>query len=254
MASAAARLLFLCGFPVAILERETPLAVRRKVSFAEAVFSGEALVEGIGGRRVALAELREALRRVDAIPVVIDPEATSLASLGASVLVDGRMAKTNLGTHLDQAALVIGLGPGLVAGRDVSAVVETQRGPELGHVIWKGAAKENSAHPSPVLGYSDERVLKAPCSGRFRGHAAIGDRVTEGSIVGDVDGAPVRTEIDGLLRGLLGDGVSITQGTKVGDVDPRGNAIDPARISDKARAVAAGTLEAVLLGLRNLPS
>ena len=254
MASAAARLLFLCGFPVAILERETPLAVRRKVSFAQAVFSGEAMVEGIGGRRVAVGELREALTGGEAIPLVIDPEAACLSSIGASVLVDGRMAKTNLGTHLDQAALVIGLGPGLTAGRDVTAVVETQRGPDLGHVIWMGAARENSAHPSPVLGYSDERVLKAPCSGRFRGHAAIGDLVTEGSIVGDVEGAPVRTEIDGLLRGLLGDGVSITQGTKVGDVDPRGNATDPARISDKARAVAAGTLEAVLLGLRKLPS
>ena len=254
MASAAARLLFLCGFPVVILERETPLAVRRKVSFAEAVFGGEAIVEGVVGRRVAIDDLKQALERADALPVAIDPEATSLSALGASVLVDGRMAKTNLGTHLDQAALVIGLGPGLTAGQNVSAVVETQRGPDLGQVIWSGAARENSAHPSPVLGYSDERVLKAPCSGRFRGKAAIGDLVTEGSIVGDVDGAPIRTEIDGLLRGLLGDGVAISQGTKVGDVDPRGSAVDPARISDKARAVAAGTLEAVLLGLRKLPS
>jgi xanthine dehydrogenase accessory factor len=254
MASAAARLLFLCGFRVAILEREAPLAVRRKVSFAEAVFSGEAAVEGVNGRRVDTAEVRAALAKGDALPVVVDPEATCLSSIGASVLVDGRMAKTNLGTHLDQAALVIGLGPGLIAGRDVSAVVETQRGPDLGHVIWTGAAHENSAHPSPVLGYSDERVLKAPCSGRFRGRAAIGELVTEGSIVGDVDGAPIRTEIDGLLRGLLGEGVSIGQGTKVGDVDPRGAAVDPARISDKARAVAAGTLEAVLLGLRKLPA
>jgi xanthine dehydrogenase accessory factor len=254
MASAAARLLFLCGFRVAILERESPLAVRRKVSFAEAVFSGDATVEGVGSRRVDAGELREALAKGDVVPVAVDPEATCLSLIGASVLVDGRMAKTNLGTDLDQAALVIGLGPGFVAGHDVNAVVETQRGPDLGHVIWTGAAREDSAHPSPVLGYSDERVLKAPCSGRFRGRAAIGDLVTEGSIVGDVDGAPIRTEIDGLLRGLLGDGVSISQGTKVGDVDPRGSAVDPGRVSDKARAVAAGTLEAVLLGLRNLPS
>ena len=68
-----------------------------------------------------------------------------------------------------------------------------------------------------------------------------------------MDGEPVTTPIAGLLRGVLQDGVPVSAGAKVGDVDPRGAAVDPAAISDKARAVAAGVLEAVLLrrcGLR----
>jgi xanthine dehydrogenase accessory factor len=142
---------------------------------------------------------------------------------------------------------VIGLGPGFVAGEDVHAVVETQRGPDLGRVIWSGAAEPDSARPALVAGYAEKRVVRAPARGVFRAEARIGDLVVPRRRLGEVEGAPVVAPIAGLVRGLVRDGVRVEEGVKIGDIDPRGPAVDAARISDKARAVAAGVLEAVLL-------
>ena len=247
MGSAAARLLFLAGFEVLILEREAPLAVRRQVSFAQAVFSGSALVEGVTARLVR--EVPERGSRHTALAVLVDHDGGMVERLAPRVLVDARMAKRNLGSRRDLASLVVGLGPGFTAGEDVHAVIETQRGPSLGRVFWSGRAQADSAVPSPVLGATVKRVLRAPASGAFRGHAAIGDVVFAGTELGDVDGVPVLAQIAGLVRGLLNDGVVVSLGTKVGDIDPRGPSVRPDLISDKARAISAGVLEAVLLHL-----
>jgi len=74
--------------------------------------------------------------------------------------------------------------------------------------------------------------------------------VIPGQVLGVVDAQPVRAAIAGLVRGLIADGVDVPAGIKIGDIDPRGPGIDPARISDKARAVSAGVLEAVLVHRR----
>lgn len=250
MASAAARLCFLAGFRVLVLERESPLAVRRRVCFAEAVRAGWAEVEGVRGEAVTAERLGPA--RPGFVEVAVDPEGRSLRLLRPWVLVDGRMAKEAGDTSREQAPLVIGLGPGFEAGRDVHAVVETQRGPCLGRVIWTGAAEPDTGVPSPVSGVSDARVLRAPHAGPFRAARDIGDLVQREEAVGDVEGEPVRAGVAGLVRGLVADGVLVRAGVKLGDVDPRGRAVDPAVVSDKARAVAAGVLEAVLLGVSRL--
>jgi xanthine dehydrogenase accessory factor len=252
LASAAARLLFLAGFPVAVLEREKPLAVRRRVCLAEAVFSGAAAVEETAGRLVPASGIREAWEAGGFVPVAVDPEGACLSALKPKAVVDGRMAKAVLDTRIDQAAVVVGLGPGFVAGRDVHAVVETQRGPSLGRVIWTGPAEADTSVPSPVAGHAESRVLRAPRGGVFHGRHRIGDLVRPGEAVGVVDDSVVTAPIAGLVRGLLADGVTIRPGVKVGDIDPRGRDVDPARLSDKGRAVAAGTLEAILLALRGL--
>ena len=249
LATAAARLLFLAGFKVVVLERGQPLAVRRLVSFAEALASGEHEVEGIRARRVEPDALAGALAAADAVPVVVDPEARQVARLRPQVVVDARMLKRGGERIVTGGALLVGLGPGLVAGEDVDAVVETQRGPDLGRVIWSGAAQADSGNPAPIAGVAEARVLRAPCAGRFLASATIGALVAAGDSLGEVDGSPVRAATSGLLRGLIADGVVVELGDKLGDVDPRGRAVDPARISDKARAVAAGVLEAVTLGL-----
>jgi xanthine dehydrogenase accessory factor len=250
LASAAARLLFLSGFPVVVLEREQPLAVRRKVSFAEAVHAGTADVEGVPCRRVDRDQVSSALEARDFVPVVVDPEGTLIALLRPAILLDARMAKRNLGTSRGDAGLVIALGPGFVAGQDVHAVVETQRGPDLGRVRWTGAAEADTMIPGVVQGYADRRVLRAPRSGVFRAERRIGEVVMPAARVGTVDGEPVAATIPGLLRGLVADGVPVEMGVKIGDIDPRGPLIDAARISDKGRTVAAGVLEAVLIHLR----
>jgi xanthine dehydrogenase accessory factor len=250
MASGAARLCLLAGFRVAILEREWPLAVRRQVCFAEAVFAGEARVEGVHGVRKTIEEW--AATDPAEVAVVVDADGVALSRMAPDVLVDGRMSKTAGDTSRDQARVVIGIGPGFDAGREVHAVVETQRGPALGRVIWSGPAEADTAVPSPVLGVTEGRVLRAPRDGRFRSACHIGDLVAEGERVGEVEGAPVTASVAGLVRGMVADGVPLRMGAKLGDIDPRGRAVDPARVSDKARAVAAGVLEAALLGLRRL--
>jgi xanthine dehydrogenase accessory factor len=232
-----------------VLERAEPLAVRRLVSFADAVVSGRAEVEGVEGRRTDPAALQEALADGSFVPVTVDPEGETIARVRPAAVVDGRMLKAATDGGRRAEILLIALGPGFAAGRDVDAVVETQRGPDLGRVLWSGTACADTAVPAPVLGFAYTRVLRAPRPGTFRAAAAIGALVAEGTLVGTVDGDPVVARIGGLLRGLLADGVAVAQGTKLGDVDPRGAAVDPHRVSDKARAVAAGVLEAVTVGL-----
>jgi xanthine dehydrogenase accessory factor len=246
LASAAARLLFLSGFPVVVLERAQPLAVRRLVAFADAVRTGEVVVDGVRGRRVPLEQLSA---EDEYVQVAIDPEGAAVARLQPDVLVDARMLKHEGGTSRAQAGLVIGIGPGFVAGQDVHAVVETQRGPDLGRVLWSGSAEPDTARPSAVLGFTEKRVVRAPRAGTFIAQASIGDIVIPRQVLGHVDGEPVLATIAGLLRGLVADGVPVLAGVKIGDIDPRGSTVSAARISDKARAVAAGVLEAILVGL-----
>ncbi|HVR72593.1 MAG TPA: selenium-dependent molybdenum cofactor biosynthesis protein YqeB [Vicinamibacteria bacterium] len=248
LATGGARLLFLSGFPVAVLERPAPLAVRRLVSFAQAVFAGEAEVEGVRGRLVDAQGLEPALAARAFVPVLVDPEGASLVASRVAVIVDARMAKRNLGSTREQAPLVVGLGPGFTAGLDVHAVVETQRGPALGRVYWRGKAEKDTMEPAAVRGETERRVLRAPCAGTFAGRRRIGDVVGPGAVIGEVGGDPVCAQVPGMVRGLLADGVRVGPGEKVGDIEPRGADVDPARVSDKARAVAAGVLEAVLIG------
>jgi xanthine dehydrogenase accessory factor len=247
LGTAAARLLFLSGFPVVVLERAQPLAVRRLVAFSEAVLTGESVVEGVTARRLPVAKLAPA---ADFVAVSVDPDGAVLTRLRPYVLVDARMHKHNRETTRGDAALVIGLGPGFVAGDDVHAVIETQRGPDLGRVLWAGSAEPDSMRPAAVLGYTEKRVVRAPGPGRFLSQARIGDVVIPGQVLGLVDAQPVRAAIAGLVRGLIADGVEVPAGIKIGDIDPRGPGIDPARVSDKARAIAAGVLEAVLISRR----
>jgi xanthine dehydrogenase accessory factor len=248
LGSASARLLCLAGFPVIVIERPQPLAVRRRVCFAEAVWSGSATVEGLPGRLVEPAAAATETAAPKTVLVVIDSAGDSLPLLRPDVLVDARMTKRSPPTFRPGPAVAIGLGPGFTAGADVDAVIETQRGPDLGRVLWSGSARPDTGRPSPVLGVADERVLRSPRSGVFHAASRIGDLVTRGARVGEVDGESVVAATAGLLRGLIHDGVEVEAGTKLGDVDPRGAGVDTARISDKARAVAAGVLEAALIG------
>jgi xanthine dehydrogenase accessory factor len=243
--------LYQAGLRVVVTELPTPLVIRRRVALATAVYEGVVDVEGMVGRRIDGVPQAEAAWEAGQVPVLVDPDATAVAQLRPAAVVDAAMAKRNMGTCLDDAPVVIGLGPGFVAGEDVHAVIETQRGHYLGRVIYKGPAAPNSGVPGSTQGVTAKRVLRAPADGRFKGLAQIGDRVQMGQAVAEVEGAPVRAEIDGVLRGLLADGVAVEANLKVGDVDPRGLIAHCFHISDKALAVGGGALEALLfLGRR----
>jgi xanthine dehydrogenase accessory factor len=229
-----------------MLELPQPLAVRRQVSFSEAVYQGIQRVEGVTAVRAYNTADFEPLWKAGLVPVLVDETWTSVRRRRPDVIVDGILAKRNLGTHIDDAPLVIGLGPGFTAGVDAHAVVSTGRGHNLGRVITYGCDEPNTGVPDLIGGYGIERVLRAPCDGVIRPACRIGDRVAAGDLVATVADIPVRTLIAGVVRGLLRSGVRVTCRTKIGDVDPRSDAVYCSAISDKARAIAGGVLEALL--------
>lgn len=246
MATGVAWRLNRCGFQVLMTEIPKPLAVRRGVCFSEAVYEGEKVVEGVKAVLISHPEEGEEVWKRGEVAVIVDPEARCLQEIRPQVLVDAIMAKRNLGTRKDQAPLVIGLGPGFRAGEDVHAVIETKRGHDLGRVLWEGEAQPNTGIPGEIGGYTVERVLRAPKAGVLRLRKDIGDRVEAGEEIGWVRDEPIRARISGVIRGLLREGSEVQGGLKIGDIDPRGVRDYCFTISDKARAIAGGVLEAIL--------
>jgi len=250
MATGLAYRLHRVGFAVVMTEIANPTPVRRTVSFAEAVYEGRWVVEGVEAQLVADAEEAVAVTADGGVAVAIDPSAELVGLLRPPLLVDAILAKHNLGTRIGDARAVVALGPGFSAGRDCHAVVETMRGHTLGRVIYDGEALPNTGIPGEVGGFGAERVLRAPSGGVFTARRAIGDRVSAGEVVADVDGLPVESAIAGVLRGILRDGLHVTPGFKVGDVDARATPEHCFTMSDKSLSVAGGVLEAAgtLLG------
>lgn len=235
------------GWPVVVCELPAPLTVRRTVAVSTAVLDGEVDVEGMRAVRVEQVDDAPAVARSGLVAVVV---ATALPPFETDVVVDARLAKRNLDTRMDDAPMVVALGPGFVAGVDCHAVVETKRGPHLGRVIWTGAAAPDTGTPGVVEGRGAVRVLRAPVAGRARWHAAIGDLVAAGVALGEVEGVPVRAPFDGTVRGLISEAVQLTPGLKIGDIDPRRAGVASDEISDKALAVGGGVVEAVHAWLR----
>jgi xanthine dehydrogenase accessory factor len=247
LGSGVALRLWRVGFRVVVLESPRPVAVRRSVSFAEAVYEGCASVEEAEGRLASSTDEVHAVLGRRQVPVVVDPEAAILGPLTPWAVVDAIMAKRNTGTSRDMAPVVIALGPGFDAGSDAHAVVETNRGPNLGRVIWTGPAEPDTGDPAAVSGHSVGRVLRAPAAGPLHAVRSIGEIVEEGAVLATVNGTPVRAGFRGLLRGMARDGLVVEQGMKIGDLDPRLDPILCRSVSDKALAVAGGVLEAILV-------
>ena len=238
--------LYRAGIQVCHSELAIPTAVRRNVAFSEAVRLGKTEVEGINAVLARTPEEVRAAIKEKKIPVVIDSGKEMLKRLKPDAVVDAILAKHNLGTEITDAKVVIGVGPGFTAGKDCHAVVETKRGHNLGRVILNGSAIPNTGVPGIIGGYGIERVLRAPCDGIMEETLPLGSLVEKGDVCARVSGEAVITCISGRLRGMLQEGISVYSGMKVGDVDPRGEAVEYENISDKARAIGGGVLEALL--------
>jgi xanthine dehydrogenase accessory factor len=247
MASAVAWRLFKANFrQIFMMDVDQPLAVRRKVSFCEALFDETVSVEGVAAQQVAKAQQIESAWAQGKIAVLADPKWKALAAMQPMVVVDAIIAKKNIGTTLSEAPLVIGLGPGFCAPVDVHVVIETNRGHNLGRIITTGSADENTGIPGSIGGYAKRRVLRAPVAGQFDTQAQITDLVEPGDTIGTVGNQAVQAEIGGVLRGLIRGGMQVSAGLKLGDIDPRGEPDYCSTISDKARAIGGTVLEAIL--------
>lgn len=246
LASGVAWRLHHCGFRVLITEIARPLAVRRRVAFCEAVYDGETVVEGV--KAALIHEAEEAYKIWDHgdIPIIVDPGCKTRHALEPDVIVDAVMAKRNIGTTLDDAPLVIALGPGFEAGIDAHFVVETNRGHYLGRLLVGGKPEPHTGIPGPVQGITEDRVIRAPANGEWRSGVDIGAMVRKGDLLGNVGETPVTAKIDGVIRGLIRPGVTVTQDLKIGDIDPRGRKDFCDTISEKALAISGGVLEGIL--------
>jgi xanthine dehydrogenase accessory factor len=250
LASGVALRLYRAGLRLIITELPQPLMVRRSVSFAEAVYEGKCQVEGIVA--VLVSNLDQAFDIISegCIPVLVDPDAGRLFELCTSqtplVVVDARMTKLTSETIMTSVSLVIGLGPGYVAGLNCHVVVETNRGHQLGRVIREGATEADTGVPDTVLTQGGSRVLRAPVEGIIQTLAQIGDHVKSGQVVAEVNDTAVHAPFPGVIRGLIHPGLSVWTGLKIGDVDPRDDPRFCYLVSDKALAVGGGVLEAIL--------
>jgi len=243
------------GFLVIATEIENPTMVRRTVSFAECLYSKHHTVEGVMAVQAegttTAEKLSASMKILDAgsLPITIDPDGEIVPLARPTALVDAIMAKENLGTRIDQAEVVVGIGPGFNAGVDVHAIIETARGHDIGRVILDGKAEPNTGVPGPIGGYTMERLLRSPTAGTFKPYVAIGDLVRAGDVVAVVGRTAVKAEISGVIRGLLREGIEVKEGYKVGDVDPRAKVSHCHTISDKSRSVGGGVLEAIMMFL-----
>ena len=274
------------GHRVIALETDYPAAIRRQVSFCEAVYDGSAAVEGVTARLVpALADAEtdtetcsgindtpaahivsekwdssaiEAVLEAGEVPLLIDPTGESIALFRPDVVVDAIIAKKNLGTTINMAPLVIGVGPGFTAGKDVHLVIESMRGHNLARIITDGMAQPNTGVPGNIAGFTSERVIHAPAAGYIHDVRKIGDIVQKGDEIARIypdkesyDNAlseyvPVNATITGIIRGLIREGYYFRKGFKIADIDPRESEITNCfTISDKARSIAGSVLEAV---------
>lgn len=274
------------GHRVIALETDYPAAIRRQVSFCEAVYDGSAAVEGVTARLVpALTDAEtdtetysgindtpaahivsekwdssaiEAVLEAGEVPLLIDPKGESIALLKPDVVVDAIIAKKNLGTTINMAPLVIGVGPGFTAGQDVHLVIESMRGHNLARIITDGMAQPNTGVPGNIAGFTSERVIHAPAAGYIHDVRKIGDIVQKGDEIARIypdkesyDNAlseyvPVNATITGIIRGLIREGYYFRKGFKIADIDPRESELTNCfTISDKARSIAGSVLEAV---------
>jgi xanthine dehydrogenase accessory factor len=237
------------GYRVVMTEIAMPLMVRWPVCLGNAVAEGSWQVEDVVSCMVDTPMQCQDAWRDGKIPVLVDPELKNLSSINPTILVDAIMAKRNIGTHRGMAAFTVGLGPGFSAGEDVDVVIETNRGHNLGRIIYSGQAEANTGIPSNIAGFSRERVIYSPIAGVFTASAQIGQQVAVGEILGEiVDGTQsslLFSPIDGVLRGLLRTGTEIGENVKAGDVDPRGNKEYCTTISEKARMLGSTVLLAI---------
>lgn len=244
VATGVAKALLRSGYRVVMTEIARPTTERRGAAFSEAIYEGEWEVEGIRAKRTEPEDIDATIAR-GKIPIIIDPKAEIRHRLKPEVLVDAIMAKRNTGTKIDDAPIVIGLGPGFEAGRDVDAVIETSEGPNLGRPYYEGTAQAFHGVPCDIGGLTHERVLRAPREGILRTLVSIGDHVEAGQVVATVGGKEVRANISGVVRGIMRDGLTVKEDHKIGDIDPRGERERCFMVAERSAIIGEGVLEAI---------
>jgi len=246
LASGIAYRLFKAGFQILILELKLPTMIRRSVSYGNAVYENEVVIENVKAKLIK--NPLEIYKCWDdkIIPVMIDEEGKIINYIKAQIVIDARMLRRNISNNLKKNYALIGIGPGFEVGKNCNYAIETSRGHYLGRVIYSGSTQAPDGKPYPILGYSDERVIRAPEDGHFQNLKSIGDFVNKNDVIGKINNEFIHSKINGIIRGLIHPNVYVRRNQKIADIDPRGVKEYAFKISDKSLAIGGGVLEAVL--------
>lgn len=238
--------LFRCGLQIVIAEIKQPLVLRRTVSFANAIYESEMVVEGVHSQLVTTADDVDRLLKQFIIPVRIDENLETFDPNSFDVIIDARMLKTYIPYQLSGSPMIIGLGPGFIAKQNCHAAIETNRGHYLGRVIWEGSPQADTAKPGLIANNTIERVIRSPADGILQSGIPLGALLEKGERLGFVGETEIIAMTSGILRGLMHDGITVAKGLKIGDIDSRGDKNTINLVSEKSLAIAGGVLEAIL--------
>lgn len=230
---------------IVMTEIPKPVTVRRMVAFSEAVYENTKEVEGVKAEYIVNYDEVNKVWGRENIAVIVDPSWTIISEIKPDIVVDAIMAKRTTKTKIDEAPLVIGVGPGFTASQNAHVIIESNRGHNLGRLIYNGSAEPHTGIPGPTKGYTKERVLRAPHKGKVKHVKRLGDEINKDDIILFVDKTPVPSAIDGILRGLIRE-IDVTENEKIGDIDPRSDKEYCYTITEKARAIGGSVLEAIM--------
>jgi xanthine dehydrogenase accessory factor len=214
------------GFAVVLIDAVDPPWPRRGMAFTDAWYAGAAELAGVSA--VFCASVRSipaVLDRTVAVAATTWSWAGVASALSAVSVIETRppsARRASLARSTAPPLLTLEVVPGAIAG------------PEFDLAIRLPA-------PHPIR----ERVLYAPCDGRFGTLRSIGELVAAGETVGSVGNVPIVAPIGGCLRGISARGARLRVGGEVVEIDPRA---DPARcfgLDERSSAIADAVSEAL---------
>lgn len=240
--------LFRVGYRVLVLEIAKPTVIRRTVAVSTCIYEGKYTIEDFTAIKCENSEDILNAWKNNFIPVIVDPKGDYIKKFKPKFVIDAILAKKNLGLNIDKDFYLIGLGPGFEAKKNVDIVIETNRGHNLGRLIFEGKAEPNTGTPGIIGGYAKERVIYSDYEGYIEHIRKIGDLVEQGEVIAKVGNSEIKAKIKGVLRGLIQEKFYVTVGLKIADIDPREKERENCfTISDKARAIGGNVLEAMLI-------
>lgn len=244
--SAVAHALYMRGVNVIVHDDPRPAHLRRGMAFTDALFDGQAVLDGVLARQVTDWESLGGAVAADGPLWICDrPLQALLERCKPNLLVDARMRKrAAVEDQRDFAPTVVGLGPGFDTRSNCHLAIETAWGTDLGAVLRSGATAALSGEPRPLGGAGRERFVYAPQAGSWHTALQIGNRVTEGQVVGQIGTVAIVAPLSGFLRGLSHAGVLVAQRQKIVEVDPRVDASSVGR-GERPIAIARGVLRAL---------
>lgn len=247
-ASAVAHHLFSNGYKQIILtDLPYPLAERRGVCFCEAAIEQKKEVKGIVCQKAEPSvDSINALLSKEVIPLLITPDDDLIKAVCPDIIIDALLAKKNTGTSINQAPLVIALGPGFYAGKDAHYVIETNPNiPDLGKVIEEGCAEEHTGIPTEVMGKALERLLTSPETGTLIMHKDIGEPVQEDEAIGYVGNKELISPLTGFVWGIIRTPASVKEGQKLGDILPGNDKSICFEITPQAKKIASAVIDVI---------